>query len=472
MAVSEIKESKKENRFELDYETLKTILDNSFDEIYVTNADGVVVYVNKASERLYGMKPSELIGKTSQEVSEINPWSPRLSPMVLQKKRRLTIEQKTCFGKTLVTTATPVFDDNGNIKLIIENSRDITESEGFKQELEITKQLLKQHKQEVEVLRKKELNIPDFIARSKEMKDILKLVRHVALVDSTILLLGESGTGKGVLAKHIHKISNRKDGPFITINCAAIPEELIESELFGYERGAFTGADGKGKIGLIELANNGTLFLDEIGEISLKLQAKLLQVIQENKFYPVGGREVKNVNCRIIAATNRDLQKVVKEGRFREDLYYRLNVIEIKIPPLRERSEDIVPLIYYFLNKYDKKYKFSHEISQECMDILLQYSWPGNVRQLENLIERLVVTVQDTVIDTCHLPKVIYQAFKPQNYINFPVLVPLEEAVEEVEKKLIIKAYKQLGSSYKVAKALNISQSKASRLIRKYCKDE
>lgn len=249
MAVSEIKESKKENRFELDYETLKTILDNSFDEIYVTNADGVVVYVNKASERLYGMKPSELIGKTSQEVSEINPWSPRLSPMVLQKKRRLTIEQKTCFGKTLVTTATPVFDDNGNIKLIIENSRDITESEGFKQELEITKQLLKQYKQEVEVLRKKELNIPDFIARSKEMKDILKLVRHVALVDSTILLLGESGTGKGVLAKHIHKISNRKDGPFITINCAAIPEELIESELFGYERGAFTGADGKGKIG-------------------------------------------------------------------------------------------------------------------------------------------------------------------------------------------------------------------------------
>jgi transcriptional regulator with PAS, ATPase and Fis domain len=211
--------------------------------------------------------------------------------------------------------------------------------------------------------------------------------------------------------------------------------------------------------------------LDEIAEMPLKLQAKLLQVIQEKKFFPVGGRKEKLVNCRIVAATNRNLQEKVNEGKFREDLYYRLNVIEIKIPPLRERIEDIEHLIYYFLNKFNKKYNFSHQISKNCLKMLNNYSWPGNVRELENVIERLVVTVQEEIIDTVYLPNEIRKTSKLESLIDFLSAESLDEAVNEVEKVLITKAYKKLGSSYKVAETLNISQSKASRLIRKYCKN-
>lgn len=454
---------------ELSYETLKKILDNSHDEIYVTNAEGIVIYVNNASIKHYGVKPSEIIGKSSKELSNKKYWTPRISPLVLKKKTSLTLEQKTCLGKTLLTTATPIFDKDGNIEMIIENSRDITEAEGIKHELEISKNLLKRYKLEVEELRKKELSIPDLIYNSKKMNNILELARRIASVDSTVLLLGESGTGKGVLAKYIHKCSSRRDEPFITINCAAIPSELMESELFGYSKGTFTGANENGKIGLIELAGEGTLFLDEIAEIPLNLQAKLLQVLQEKQYFKVGGRDLKQVNCRIIAATNRNLQEMLKNGQFREDLYYRLNIFEIELPPLRERPEDIVPLVNYFLNKFNSKYETSHKISQKCIDALMQYSWPGNIRELENIIERLVVTVQDAVIDECHLPQNLLKAAKPEPVFMVPSWIPLKEAINEVEKNLVIKAYREFGSSYAVARVLKTSQSKANRLIRKYC---
>lgn len=460
---------KSKAKTDLDYDTLKKILDYSHDEIYVTNAEGIVIYVNKACERHYGVKAEEIIGKSSKELSEKKYWTPRLSPIALEKKNSFTLEQKTCLGKTLLTTATPVYDSNGNIELIIENSRDITESEGLKHQLEISKQLLKRYKLEVEELRKKEVSIPDFVSQSKKMTNLLEMATRIAQTNSTVLLLGESGTGKGVLAKYIHNNSARKDGPFIAINCAAIPAELMESELFGYSKGTFTGASEKGKIGLIELADGGTLFLDEIAEIPIRLQAKLLQVLHEKQYYKVGGREVKKVNCRIIAATNRNLQEMIQKGEFREDLYYRLNIFEIEIPPLRERTDDIPHLVDYFLNKYDQKYNTAHQITPECMDILMHYPWPGNVRELENTIERLVVMVQEKIIDECHLPKTFKHQAKPDSLIIFPKQLPLEEAINEVEKNLVVNLYKELGSSYKVAKALKTSQSKASRLIRKYC---
>lgn len=454
---------------QLDYETLKKILDNSHDEIYVTNSEGIVIYVNNACEKHYGVKAADIIGKSSKEISEKKYWSPRISPLALKRKKSFTLEQKTCLGKTLLTTATPIYDQEGNIELIIENSRDITESEGIRHELEISKQLLKRYKSEVAALRKKETKIPDFICHSKKMRNLVELAQRVAAINSTVLLLGESGTGKGVLAKYIHKNSPFRDGPFIAINCAAIPSELMESELFGYTRGTFTGASETGKIGLIELANEGTLFLDEIAEIPTKLQAKLLQVLHENQYFQVGGREVKQVNCRIIAATNRNLQEMVKKGEFREDLYYRLNIFEIEIPPLREREEDIIPLVNYFLHKFDKKYRTVHQISQKCLDIMQQYTWPGNVRELENTIERLVVMVQDVVIEDFHLPKSFHHPAKLDSLAMLPTKLPLDEAITELEKRLIEKAYREYGSSYEVARVLKTSQSKASRLIRKYC---
>ncbi len=465
--------NKKKVITELDYETLKKILDHSFDEIYVTNSEGIVIYVNSAVERHCGVTAEEIIGKSSQEITDCKLWGPRVSPIAIKRKRSFTLEQTTRTGKTLLTTATPIWDEDGNLELVVENSRDITETQGIRYELDKSMQMLKKYKHEVEVLRKKELLNPDFICQSKKMTDLLELAQRIAAVESTVLLQGESGTGKGIVAKYIHKNSPRKDGPFIPINCASIPTELMESELFGYSKGAFTGAHEKGKMGLIELASDGTLFLDEIGELPMKMQAKLLQVLQDNQYFKVGGREVQKANCRIIAATNRNLKEMVDKSEYREDLYYRLNIFEIEIPPLRERSEEIIPLVHHFLDKFNNKYKVSHQISQSCLNILANYSWPGNVRELENTIERLVVVAPETIIDSCHMPEHFHEEIKKSSsLIMIPRPLPLEEAINEVEKNLIKKAYNELHSSYEVAKVLKTSQSKANRLIRKYCMND
>jgi len=307
------------------------------------------------------------------------------------------------------------------------------------------------------------------------MLSLLKLVGRIAVVDSTVLLLGESGSGKGHMAKYIHNNSPHKDGPFITVNCASIPSELMEAEMFGYSKGAFTGANVKGNIGLIELAKDGTLFLDEIGELSPRMQAKLLQVLHENQYFKVGGREIQQVHCRIIAATNRDLQSMIKTGEFREDLYYRLNIFELILPPLRERKEEIIPLTQYILAKFNKKYKSEHEFSPRCYELFMQYPWPGNVRELENIIERLTVVTQGSIIDECDLPKSFNHLGRPSSATIQTISTrpfSLDNAVCDVEKSLILQAYKELGSSYEVAKSLDISQSKASRLIRKYFPSE
>lgn len=453
---------------ELDYRTLKKILDMSHDEIYVTDPNGKVLYVNQACERHYGAQPEEIIGKTPAEISQKRFWTPRVSPIVRDQKQSITLEQDTCLGKKLLTTATPVYDEDGKIALIIENSRDITEAEGIRHELKLSKQLLAKYKLEVEELRKKDRQVPDLIYKSKKMTNVVALAGRVAAINSTILILGESGTGKGVLAKYIHSQSKQNEGPFVSINCAAIPAELMESELFGYSSGSFTGASGKGKIGLFELANEGTLFLDEIAEIPLHLQAKLLHALHEKVYYPVGGRKEKAVNCRIIAATNKNLQIMVGKGEFRDDLYYRINVFEINIPPLRERVEDISPLVHNFILRYNTRHGFHRQISQRALDALVKYAWPGNVREMENTLERLVVMATSDLIDIQDLPDTIRNQTASELY-PLSRQGSLDEAMEEVERKIITHAYEMYGSSYEVAKALKVSQSKANRLIRRYC---
>ncbi len=455
------------NECPLDYETLKMIVDNSYDEIYVTDPDGKVIYVNRACERYYGARVEDMIGRTRDEISAKKYWTPRISPIAMAQKTSITLEQKTCLGKTLLTTATPVYGDDGKILMIIENARDITESKGISHELEVSRRKLEKYKLEVEELRKKDMD-NDFVYKSKSMTNLMTLASRIAGINSTVLIQGESGTGKSVIAKYIHKHSTQKDGPFVSINCAAIPSELMESELFGYSAGSFTGANSKGRIGLFELANEGTLFLDEIAEIPMHLQAKLLHALQEKVYFSVGGRKEKKVNCRILAATNKDLQSMVQKQKFRDDLYYRLNVFEIKIPPVRERTEDIVPLVHHLLNRYNDRYDLHRQISNRAMEVLLKYPWPGNVREIENTLERLVVMAPEDLIDVNHLPDSLrYQSVTEM----FPFLNKgsLDEALEEVEKKIITQAYEQCGSSYEVARKLKMSQSKASRLIRKYC---
>ncbi|HHV61935.1 MAG TPA: sigma 54-interacting transcriptional regulator [Firmicutes bacterium] len=311
------------------------------------------------------------------------------------------------------------------------------------------------------------------VAYSVEMGRVLQLASKVANVNSTVLLLGESGVGKEVVARYIHRTGYRKAGPFIKINCGAIPETLLESELFGYETGAFTGAKREGKPGMIELASGGTLFLDEISELPLNLQVKLLQVIQERQLVRIGGIRPIEVDIRIIAATNRDLQAMVREGTFRADLFYRLNVVPIRVPPLRERRDDIVPLIYHFLERFNQKYHRDMSISEEAKDRMLAYEWPGNVRELENLMERLVVTVDAPAILPCHLPEEVRgegRATPCKGAVYVRGIVPLKEATEEVERQIITRALERNESTYRIAKLLGVNQSTVVRKIRKYAR--
>ncbi|WP_407310146.1 sigma-54 interaction domain-containing protein [Desulfosporosinus sp. SB140] len=451
---------------DLTWDDLKNIMDNSFDEIFVVNAKGNVVYVNEACERHYGLKPSNVIGKSIDYLINEGYYWPPVAPVVLLKKKRITLEQQTNIGRKLLVTATPVYNKNNQIIFIVMNSRDITQIEALKESLQKTSKLVEKYECEVNELRQK-VPFEGYSSHSTKMKQCLEMARRIALIDSTILILGESGTGKNVLTKNIHNLSQRRNGPFLSINCAAIPDHLIESELFGYCRGAFTGADKSGKKGLVELASGGTLFLDEIGEIPYGTQAKLLQLIQEHQFIPLGGKENKMVDLRIIAATNRDLAKLVKEQKFREDLYYRLNVFELEIPPLRERQEDIVPLLYYFLNTFDSKYKTSHQFSPHALDILSSYSWPGNVREMEHLVERLVVTIPEINIGPTHLPQKIIAEQHNQTRRDL-LFEKASQGLKANEEQLIIQTYQELKSSYKVADSLKISQSKVSRVVRKH----
>ncbi|ARK32253.1 sigma-54 interaction domain-containing protein [Halalkalibacter krulwichiae] len=443
---------------EMTLQTLLKILDHSSDEIFVLDSEKRIIYVNQTCERHYGLKPKDVIGKYNAELFEKGYWKPSIVPEVYSRKKPCYMNMQTYIGAELLTSAIPILNDKEEIEFVVITS---TETQPYK--------MVKTNEGKSESkTTQDEIKERGFVTNSGKVNRILTFCEKVAPTDSTILIQGESGTGKGMLAHIIHQSSNRRKGPFLTINCAAIPEELLESELFGYSKGAFTGASKTGKTGLIEAANGGTIFLDEIGEMPLSLQAKILQVIQEKQFIPVGGNTMKKVDIRIVAATNQNLLEMVTNKKFREDLFYRLNVIDVHLPPLRERTEDIIPLTYTFLNKFNKKYHENKVISQECLNILIHYSWPGNVRQLENLIERLVI-ISESVIQVNDLPKLITDSVEELTELALPT--SLDKAIDETQRFLIRRSYQTYKTSRKVAKDLDISQTKASKLIREYCDD-
>lgn len=312
----------------------------------------------------------------------------------------------------------------------------------------------------------------EIIGDSPKMQEVYKEIGKIAESDATVLIRGESGTGKELFAKAIHHHSNRKNKPFIVVNCAAIPENLLESELFGHEKGAFTDAYTR-RIGKFELANDGTIFLDEIGDMSLNLQSKLLRVLQEKTFTRVGGNEIIYSNARIIAATNRNLEELVSKGEFREDLFFRLNVVTITLPPLRERKEDIKLLVDYFIAKYSTKYKKEvNGISKEAIDILLAYDWPGNVRELENAIARAVIVSSAPVILVDDLPLSLRQKVLSENnqeIVNSGENLTLPQLIEKVEKEAILRALKvSKGNKTKAAQILGISRKSLFNKLRYY----
>lgn len=448
---------------------LQAIIDANFDEIHVTDGHGTTLRTSSKSHEFFGLHPDEMVGMSVDELESRGVARPLVTRLVVEKKRRVTAVQETVTGRRLVVTGLPVFDSSGTLIRVVNTSRDITGVDRLTDELEAAKSVVRAYQQELDLLRQRQ-GINGLFFRSGVMEQLVATARRVAEVDCTALILGETGVGKEVLARYIHDQSPRSAGPFVAINCGAIPESLIESELFGYAGGAFTGARREGKIGLIEAAHGGTLFLDEIGDLPLNLQVRLLRVIQEREVTRVGRVSPVKVDVRIIAATNQDLEQMTLDGRFRQDLYYRLNVVPLTIPPLRERPDDILPLCTHFLEVFGKRYQRPKRLSPAAVDALTQHTWPGNVRELENLMERLVVTVDDETIGLEHLPASITRQLRRAEQlpaIQVNQLVPLKEAVTELETQLIGLAYERYQSSYRVADLLGIHQSTVIRKLRR-----
>lgn len=451
-------------------EILEKVIETSFDGIYVTNSNADTILVNKSYERITGLKREELIGRNMAEFVSNGVMSEATSFFVLKNKKPLTLHQTFNTGKSALVTSTPFFDENGEIKMIVTNVRDITELKKLQDKDRKRNDENIKYKGIIEELKLQIANDEYIVAEDEKMLNLLLLAKRVARVDTTILITGETGTGKEVLAKYIYNNSARKDKPFIKINCGAVPENLIESEFFGYTEGSFTGALKGGKIGIFEAANNGTLLLDEVGELPLGMQVKLLRVLQDGKFERVGSNTTIKVDVRIIASTNKDLNKMVEKGLFREDLFYRLNVVPLNIPPLRDRKSSIIPLAEYFLDNYNEKYETEKTISKETIKYLYEYNWPGNVRELRNLIEMLVVTSIESTINSRHLPSNIreYRRMDEGEIDSSDDIPKLSDAVGKVEKDLIFKAYEKHGNVRDAAKELGIDPSTFVRKRKKY----
>lgn len=441
----------------MDFDEFKMIIDNLHDEIMVYDDNYKLVYLNNASKRHYGIEPKEMIGKDFNSLNETY-WGNSTLPEVYKTKKTVAKRQITNMGKDIITIAVPIFDEKGNIKYVAQNVNDIY----------YINEINQAEQSSVEVLNKVEKSSENFFGENEKMKDVYSMVCKIKDIDAPCLILGETGTGKSHIAKIMHNVSQRKNKPFVVINCACMSPNLIESELFGYKKGAFTGANSSGKKGLVEIADGGTLFLDEISEMPYDLQAKLLLFIQEKEFIPIGGEEKKRVDVKIITATNRSLKNMVENGRFREDLYFRLNTFEIDIPPLRERLDEIEPLAEYYLKKFNDRYNKKHTIQNDVYGVFKNYSWPGNIREFSHIIEKAVVLSSGDTITVKDIPKSLFNINVELNENTNYVEKPLDLIIEEVERKAVMEAYKKHKTSVNVAKALCISQPKAYRLLQKY----
>ena len=452
-------------------EIFKTAFESSYDGIHILDSDGNTLYINQACSRIEGISAEEAMSKNIRKLVEDGVYSESVTLKVLETGVSVTIIQTTKNGNQVLATGTPIYKNDGTIDKIVVNSRDITDLDALKRELSEKEELARKYQSELELLRLEKFETGNIISKSPAMQKIIRLAMTVAKVESTVLITGESGVGKGILAEFIHVNSQRKNGPFIKIDCSSIPETLFESELFGYEKGAFTGAEKGGKLGLLELGEGGTVFLDEIGEMPLSMQPKLMRAIQDKEIVAVGGKKIKQLDIRIIAATNVDLFQMVCNKLFREDLYYRLNVVPVTIPPLRDRKEDILPLIQLVVARVNKDYGWSKRITSDAMEILINYAWPGNVRELENLVERMMVSTLGQVIEAKDIPfgaagnmrnKFEYEEGSKYNY---------KKTLANFDYYLIKNAIVETGSIPKAAEKLGINVTTLRRKMEKYGKE-
>ncbi|WP_289139248.1 sigma-54-dependent Fis family transcriptional regulator [uncultured Brevibacillus sp.] len=446
------------------------ILNALADGIFISDAQGTTLWLNNASENLCGIPKSEIIGKNVSELEEMGIFNPSVTRLVLESgKPTTTIQLVNRKGKFLVTGHI-IPDEDGRPELIIAHSRDITEAARASSQLEETVALLKRYSEEIQLMKweASQSTSQTLIGNSRSYLALLELMKKAAPIDTTILIRGETGVGKSYLAEQIHQLSERSNGPFIHVNCSAIPETLIESELFGYHKGAFTGASHSGKIGLVKMADKGTLFLDEISELPYHLQSKLLLLLQNKTFMPIGGTKTYTADIRIITATNANLQELVRLGKFRHDLYYRLNILPIHVPPLRERKDDVFPLLHHNLQKFNRKHNQKRRFTSEVLDVLHQYDWPGNVRELENLVERIVITSKLDEIQVTDLPEELRSIRELEEGLLTLGSLSLTERIEKIEVEFIMQALRTHKTTRKTASALGITQSLLMRRIKKY----
>ncbi len=465
-------------------EYLNTIIEYSFDGIFITDKDCNVLRTNHSYEEITGLTKDEVLGKNMRELVNNKLISESGSLIVSRTKRPVTLQQRFRSGKEALVTSSPIFDKDGELLMIVTNVRDMSEIYNLKESIQEKSEAIERLRLELEHIQTP-LAEQDIIIRDDATLAAMVLANRVSPLDTAVILFGETGVGKEVMARYIYQHSQRSKNSFIQVNCGAIPPSLIESELFGYESGAFTGASRSGKIGLFELADKGTLFLDEVGELPKNMQVKLLRALQEQEIMRVGGTKPIKIDVRIIAATNRNLEEMVKTGEFREDLYYRLTVFPISIPPLRQRKNDITPLAQTFLRTLNKKYNFKKFFSDTSILLLNEYTWPGNIRELKNIVERAVIISSGNEIkpEDLHLlrpsnPIVIVEKQEPEIHSHTdpdrekPLPLDLNSVLAEIEYRYLTKSYKEYGNVRAAAKALNMTPSTFVRKRKKYEKSQ
>ncbi|MBR5230172.1 MAG: sigma 54-interacting transcriptional regulator [Firmicutes bacterium] len=446
----------------------KRILEAMFEDLAIVGRNRKMLYVSDGFEREYKVKREDVVGQHIEKLEKEMILNPSVARKVFESGEEVIMSHTNREGEHLIIHGIPVFGEDGEIDYVASYSVPDEVITSFQQEQEKLVELLGGYQRALDKLQ-------SYIAQGstdlKGSKVALESINKIKQYDVSVLFTGESGVGKTTFARYLHENGPRKDGNFVEISCGAIPENLLESELFGYKKGSFTGANKEGKVGLIEMANNGTLFLDEIGELPLPLQAKLLKTLQKKTITPVGDVSEKPVDFRLITATNKNLKEMIQEGKFREDLFYRINVITIEIPPLRQRPEDCVTLIKYFLDNFNLKYGTQKEISSRCMQRLCVYSWPGNIREMGNTIERIILMTEKNLITEDDLPPQIIGEGTAKEIHEESLEGSLPEQIKALEKKIITDAVKKYKTSVLVAKKLGISQPTAARKIKEYIKD-
>ncbi|MFT5728973.1 MAG: PAS domain S-box-containing protein [Desulforhopalus sp.] len=442
----------------------EAIMRNSKDGLFITDHEGTIMMVNRATEKMVEFEVSKILGRNVREMVDAGYYDKSVALEVIRTKQPVSMIQVSKNGKRILATGIPILDDKKNIQFVLVNDRDISSLENLTESLE--EELLRRDVHyEFSNLGLAATELQDIVVRAPVMIEVMKTAVRAAKFDLTLVITGGSGVGKSMIARMIHRLSGRRNGKFIDVNCGAISDSLIESELFGYEKGAFTGASAQGKKGIFEIADKGTLFLDEIGEIPMHLQVKLLRFLENGEMVRVGGIKSLKVNTRVITATNRNLEEMVADGTFRSDLYYRLNVVPIRIPSLAKRREEVGPLIDFFLARFNREYSVGKTISRGVRNSLLSYNFPGNIRELENLLKRLVAMVEDEEITVHHLPEHLQQEAEPHTTYGKNEERGLAE-VRNLELQMIQDAIAEHGSQRKAAAALGLSQSTISRKMR------